>query len=79
MVVYFLTVFSALIVLIRAEASAANAFISEETIQNSKLHRRFNEVLSRASLGSIVVENRTSSAVTLILPNIFSVKRCLQE
>ncbi len=65
MVVYFLTVFSTLMVLMRAEASDAKAFISEEIMQNSKLHRRFNEVLSRASLGSIVVENRTSSAVTL--------------
>ena len=65
MVVYFLTVFSALMLLMRAEASEATAFISEETMQNSKLRRRFNEVLSRASLRSIVVENRTSSAVTV--------------
>lgn len=65
MVVYFLTVFSTLMVLMRAEASEANAFISEETIQNSKLHRKFNEVLSQAKLGEIAVENRTRSAVTL--------------
>lgn len=65
MVVYFLTVFSALMLLMRAEASEATAFISEETMQNSKLRRRFNEVLSRASLRSIVVENRTRSSVTL--------------
>ena len=65
MVVYFLTVFSALMLLMRAEATEATAFISEETMQNSKLRRRFNEVLSRASLRSIVVENRTSSSVTL--------------
>ena len=47
------------------EAAEANAFISEEAVENLRLHRSLNDVLAELKLEIFDVENRTNAPVTL--------------
>ncbi len=65
MKIVFLILFYAFFIQLRLEAAEAKAFISEETTENSKLHRSLNDVLAELKLEIIDVENRTNAPVTL--------------